>query len=77
MNKFLAMYKCQLCGKTYHHSYLAGTTEEVEDLLAKTILHQEKFGFQPDIHKLPERLPHKCKDGSLGVAVFIGFEKFQ
>ena len=78
MNKYMAVYKCQLCGEIQRvPQTVVGSTEDIEHLLAKTIVFQKEFGARPDLAQLMEKIPHRCKDGSLGVSVFVGYKKAQ
>lgn len=78
MPKYIAMYKCQMCGEMQRLRQEAnGQPEDIEALLAKTMSFQINFGSRPDLCPVQERIPHKCKDGSLGVSLFAGFKKIQ
>lgn len=78
MSKYMAMYKCQMCGEMQRlRETVPGSIEDIERLLAKTFVYQDNFGTRPDLNQLRERIPHRCKDGSLGVSVFAGFKKIQ
>lgn len=74
MSKYYAAYKCQLCGAVLQY----GDAHEVPynglpDLLGKVIKNQQFVG-NPYLHEAPMQLPHQCKDGSCGMAYFIGFK---
>ncbi|MBP1581123.1 MAG: hypothetical protein J6A26_01835 [Oscillospiraceae bacterium] len=78
MSEYMAVYKCQLCGEMQRiPQAVKGSTEDIEHLLAKTIFYQKEFGSRPDLVQLMEKMPHRCKDGSLGVSLFVGFKKAQ
>ena len=78
MSKYMALYKCQLCGEIQRiRQTVEGSTEDIEHLLAKTIIFQKEFGSRPDLVQLQEKIPHRCKDGSLGVSLFVGYKKAQ
>ena len=78
MSQYMAVYKCQLCGEMQRIPQTAeGTTEDIEHLLAKTLFYQKEFGTRVDLVQLQEKLPHRCRDGSLGVSVFVGYKKAQ
>lgn len=74
MSKYIPRYVCQMCGKVIHF----GTQAEVPDdkipsLLAQVVGQQILLGT---IHyKAPMHIPHKCADGSGGLAYFVGFKK--
>ena len=77
MPKYLAVYKCPLCGT------LLKTTEnpieipynELPNLLGKYIRTQQFVG-NPYLYDAPSHIPCKCKDGSAGLAAFAGFKRF-
>lgn len=78
MSRYMALYKCQMCGEMQRlRETVVGSNEDIEGLLAKTFSFQDNFGTRPDLNQLRERLPHRCKDGSLGVSVFAGFKKIE
>lgn len=78
MPKYIAMYKCQMCGEMQRLRQEAnGQPEDIEALLAKTMYLQDHLGSRSDLVQVQERTPHKCKDGSLGVSLFAGFKKIQ
>ena len=78
MPKYIAMYKCQMCGEMQRLRQEAnGQPEDIVELLAKTMYLQDNLGSRSDLVQVQERIPHKCKDGSLGVSLFAGFKKIQ
>lgn len=78
MGKYIALYKCLMCGEMQRLRQEAdGQPEDIEALLAKTMLYQDTFGTRSDLCQVKPRIPHKCKDGSQGVAHFAGFKKIQ
>lgn len=78
MPKYIAMYKCQMCGEMQRLRQEAnGQPEDIEALLDKTMYLQNHLGSRSDLVQVQERIPHKCKDGSLGVSLFAGFKKIQ
>ena len=78
MAKYIAMYKCQMCGEMQRLRQEANAQpEDIEALLGKTMYLQDTLGSRSDLVQVQERIPHKCKDGSLGVSIFAGFKKIQ
>lgn len=78
MARYLALYKCQMCGEMQQlRQSVDGQPEDIEGLLSKTMMYQTHFGSREDLCQVRPRLPHKCKDGSLGVSHFAGFKKIQ
>lgn len=75
MSKYFVAYKCQLCGALIKY----GDSQEVDynslpQMLAKVIQNQQ-FAGNPYLHKAMMCIPHKCKNGNCGSAVFAGFVK--
>lgn len=73
MPKYFAAYKCQLCG----HTIMYGDPTELQpealpEFLAK-VMQRMQMQSNPFIIKPPLYLPHKCKNGCVGVAQFAGF----
>ena len=74
MAKYIALYKCPLCGV----QFTPGSPTEVPpdklpQLLARVVSNQRFLGTQ--LYNAPMHVPHKCKDGSAGLAYFAGFSK--
>lgn len=72
--KYNAVYKCPLCGTkiVYGESYEI-PRDELPNLLGMVVQNQ-MFMNNPALYVAPMYLPHKCKDGSAGLAQFSGFE---
>lgn len=73
MSKYYVTYKCPLCGTLLCY----GEPEEIPydklpELLAKVIRNQQ-FAGNPYLYQAPMHIPHRCKDGSAGLATFAGF----
>ena len=67
-------YKCPLCGMLI----LSTSVREVEyndlpSMCGKMVANQRFVGTT--IYNEPLQIPHKCKDGSCGMAYFAGFKK--
>lgn len=78
MGKYIALYKCQMCGEMQRlQQSVEGQPEAIEELLAKAMFRQDTFGTRSDLCQVKPRIPHKCKDGSWGVSHFAGFKKIQ
>ena len=74
MSKYYATYKCQMCGAVIKY----GEPTEIPvyalpQLIAKVIQQNQIFAGNPYLHQAQMYLPHICKDGSGGLAVFVGF----
>ena len=73
--KYSAIYKCPLCGQLIRYGQPHEVPyDELTRLLGKVIQNQ-LFAGNPVLHKAPMHIPHKCKDGSAGLAYFAGFLK--
>lgn len=76
MAKYEVRYRCQMCGQEFRQ----GNPTEVPDdhiprLLARVVTNQQFIGTP--LYQAPQYIPHKCPDGSGGLAAFIGFKKIQ
>ena len=61
-------YKCRLCGLDYHSGAVTGATGKSRTHMMLVVAGLAKHAFAPD------RAPHDCADGSIGVADFQGFK---
>ena len=76
MPKYITMYRCQLCGQVVPYgSPTEVPPEKLPELLAQVVKNQRFIGTS--LYIAPQHLPHKCSDGSGGMATFIGFKKLQ
>ena len=74
MDKYIPMYRCQLCGE----KIAIGSPAEVPynklpELLAQ-VVKQQRFQGTALCHA-PMHIVHKCADRSCGLAAFAGFGK--
>ena len=75
MSKYYAVYKCQLCGTPLGYGEAKEIPyDKLPELLGKVIQSQQ-FANNPYLQTAPMHIPHKCKDGSAGLAYFAGFRK--
>lgn len=74
MGKYQAAYKCPLCGKLIVGELTDVPEEKLPELLGKYVKSQY-FSSNPYIETPPPYVPHKCADGSAGLAPFAGFIK--
>lgn len=71
MSKYQPIYRCRLCGGEFKHC----------DWSEEYLMSHPKAAFEHDgrsilrCHYQYSHWWHKCKDGSLGIADFIGFRK--
>lgn len=76
MPKYIPMYRCQMCGQLLHHGNPTEVPpDQIPKLLARVVTNQHFIGTA--LHIAPQYLPHKCADGSGGLAAFVGFKKIQ
>lgn len=74
MSKYIAMYKCRLCGTIFEHH----THANDEDEAAKKIVDFALVYSGADVRRRGIPLIfqfHKCSDASYGVADFQGMKK--
>lgn len=72
--KYMALYKCQLCGKVMK----LGEAQEARyndlpELMARVLKNQMMIGSMH--YQAPLMAPCKCDDGSCGAAYFAGFKR--
>lgn len=73
MSKYCAVYKCPLCGNILKcGESIEIPYDELPNLLGLVIRNQ-KFAGNPYLYQAPMHIPHKCRDGSAGLAQFAGF----
>lgn len=67
-------YKCPLCNQLISSEPFEAKYDDLPVLLGKVVQNQ-RFAGNPILHDKPMNIPHQCKDGSAGLAVFAGFKK--
>lgn len=76
MGKYIAVYKCPLCGRLiYTTDPQEVPYDKLPELCAKVVQNQ-LFAGNVYLHKAQFYIPHKCKDGNCGLAAFAGFKKW-
>ena len=66
---YKAKYKCRLCGKKFVRLH-------TNNIIATRCMYEVILGFDSGESLCPKIIEqHICKDGSFGIADFIGFEK--
>lgn len=74
MPKYVTTYRCQLCGQILHPGNPTEVPpDQIPKLLARVVSNQKFLGTQ--LYTAPMHIPHKCADGSGGLAAFVGFKK--
>lgn len=75
--KYFTTYKCAMCGCELRY----GKPQEIpqDDLpgLLGKIVSNQRFMGNPYLYQAPMYIPHKCNDGSAGMAYFSGFRRAQ
>lgn len=70
-----AVYKCQLCEHLEVYGQERGVPGNmVKGLVDKVIQQNQLFAGNPYLHKAHMYMTHRCKDGSVGLAHFAGFQ---
>lgn len=76
MSKYRAIYKCRLCGEKFE-KVKVGHKRAVAGIICLGSNGDRLFGDPTTDIVIYRALGHKCKDGSLGFADFIGFRKVE
>ena len=73
MGSYYVTYKCPLCGTIIRCGNPADVPQDkLPEILGMVVRNQMMQG-NPALHQAPMYIPHKCKDGNAGLAVFAGF----
>lgn len=76
MAKYETRYRCQMCGQEMRYGNQTEVPyEKLPELLSQVVTNQHFVGTA--LYRAPMYIPHKCSDGSGGMAAFIGFKKIQ
>ena len=76
MAKYAARYKCQLCGQLINYGNAVEMDyNQIPDVLSQVVKNQRFIGTS--LYQAPMHIPHKCSDGSGGLACFCGLKKIQ
>lgn len=71
--QYYVIYKCHLCGQLIRYGKPQEVPyEKLPELCARVVSSQQFMG-NPYLYQAPMQIPHKCKDGSCGMAYFAGF----
>lgn len=74
MAKYVAVYKCPLCEMILTAAPPAEVPYDMLPELLAAVIKQQKFMGSP-LCPAPMHIPHKCENGSAGLAYFAGFAK--
>lgn len=73
--KCFPVYKCALCGALIRYGNATEIPyEDLPQVLGDVIANQQ-FAGNPYLYQAPMHIPHRCQDGSGGLAYFAGFRK--
>lgn len=72
MAEYQAIYKCRLCGKEFKSAVTTDTNIVIKHMLSVTIAYKSAEYIGAPVTELSM---HSCKDGSMGLADFLGFKK--
>ena len=73
--KYSAIYKCCLCGQWIRYEEPHEVPYDKLPELLGCVIENQKFTENPALHEAPMYIPHKCRDGNVGLAYFAGFIK--
>lgn len=73
MSKYRAAYKCPLCGSIFCTGDATEIPYDELPILLGKVIRNQKFAGNPYLYQAPMHIPHKCRDGSAGLAQFAGF----
>ena len=72
MSEYRAIYKCRLCGEEF---VSAATGNEDIAIKNMVVITAECDLGQRILNPITKLSMHSCKDGSMGLADFLGFRK--
>ena len=72
MTEYRAIYKCRLCGEEF---VSAATTSADIAIKNMVLMTAECDVNQKILNPVTKLSMHSCKDGSMGLADFLGFRK--
>ena len=74
MTEYRAIYKCRLCGKEFVSAATGSADIAIKHMVRVTTgIKPLEFIGNP----IEETSMHSCKDGSMGLADFLGFRKVE
>ena len=72
MTEYRAIYKCRLCGEEFVSAITGSAYIVIKNMVIMTAECDVKQKILNPVTKLSM---HSCKDGSMGLADFLGFRK--
>ena len=74
MTEYRAIYKCRLCGEEFVSAITGNADIAIKNMVRVTTgIKPLEFIGNP----IEETSMHSCKDGSMGMADFLGFRKVE
>lgn len=74
MSEYRAIYKCRLCGEEFVSGATTSIDVVIKNMLNVTIRYEIKQWIGTPVTEISM---HSCKDGSMGLADFLGFRKVE
>lgn len=74
MTEYRAIYKCRLCGEEFVSAITGSADIVIKNMVIMTAECDVKQKILNPVTKLSM---HSCKDGSMGLADFLGFRKVE
>ena len=74
MTEYRAIYKCRLCGEEFVSAVTGNADIAIKYMVNMTV---ECDVGQKILNPVTKLLMHSCKDGSMGLADFLGFRKVE
>lgn len=74
MTEYRAIYKCRLCGEEYVSAIAGSADMAIKNMVVITV---EFDSGQRILNPVTKLSMHSCKDGSMGLADFLGFRKVE
>lgn len=72
MSEYRAIYKCRLCGEEFETAIMK---KDTANLCVNTLAITAHFKLKSDEISIDRQYIHSCRDGSYGLADFLGFRK--
>ena len=72
MTEYQAIYKCRLCGEEFKAAVTGSADIAIKNMVIMTAECDAKQKILNPVTKLHM---HSCRDGSMGLANFLGFRK--
>lgn len=74
MSEYRAIYKCRLCGEEFVSAATTSADIAIKHMLIVTVQYKPLEFIGTPVTKISM---HSCKDGSMGLADFLGFRKVE